>query len=173
MKTITPLVVTVVLAALTSVAALAQGGNPPASTKESGQTSGRGMTSVEQGMPKSAEQTLLDMENQWAKASAASNADAIAPMLSDDFVNTDSDGKVYGKAETLAHIKGAKWQTNQVSDMKTLVYGNTGVVTGAWIGKGTDATGKKVDAKERWTDTWAKMRNGKWQCIASQSTPMN
>ena len=38
----------VVIYLLAAALALGQGGNPPASTKESGQTSGKGMTTVEQ-----------------------------------------------------------------------------------------------------------------------------
>jgi ketosteroid isomerase-like protein len=56
--------------------------------------------------------------------------------------------------------------------MKVMVHGDAAVVTGSWTGKGTDADGKAIDAKERWADTWVKMRNGKWQCVASASAPM-
>jgi ketosteroid isomerase-like protein len=115
-------------------------------------------------------EALLELENKWAKESSASNADGVAPLLASDFVNTDSDGKVTNKTQTLAAIKGSKWEVNEISDMKVLVHGNAGVVAGAWRGKGTDSKGKKVDAKERWTDTWVKMTDGSWQCIASQST---
>jgi len=24
----------------------------------------------------------------------------------------------------------------------------------------------------RWTDTWVKMPNGKWQCVATQASPL-
>jgi len=32
--------------------------------------------------------------------------------------------------------------------------------TGAFNGRGTDASGKPVEEHERWTDTWVKMPNG-------------
>jgi ketosteroid isomerase-like protein len=35
-----------------------------------------------------------------------------------------------------------------------------------------DGDGTKVDRRERWTDTWVKMKDGKWQCVASQQTPV-
>jgi ketosteroid isomerase-like protein len=56
--------------------------------------------------------------------------------------------------------------------MKVTVHGDTGIVTGTWTGKGTDGTGKPVDTKERWADTWVKMPNGKWQCVASAAATM-
>ncbi|MEP6593874.1 MAG: nuclear transport factor 2 family protein [Acidobacteriota bacterium] len=116
-------------------------------------------------------QALMDMENQWAKASKAGNADALAPMLADDFVTLDSDGSMRSKADTLARVKKAKWTTNEIGDLKVIVHGDAAVVTGSWTGKGTDGAGKAIDAKERWADTWVKTGNGKWQCIASASAP--
>jgi ketosteroid isomerase-like protein len=117
-------------------------------------------------------QSLIDMENQWAQASKAGNADALAPMLSDDFVALDSDGSMRTKSEVLARTKKAKWTTNEISDLKARVHGDAAVVTGAWTGKGTDGGGKAIDAKERWADTWVKTKDGKWQCVASASAPM-
>ena len=116
-------------------------------------------------------QALTGMENQWAKASKAGNADALAPMLSEDFVALDSDGTMRTKAEVLARTKTAKWTTNEIGDLKVIVHGDAAVVTGSWTGKGTDGGGKAIDAKERWADTWVKTAGGKWQCIASASAP--
>jgi ketosteroid isomerase-like protein len=36
--------------------------------------------------------------------------------------------------------------------------------------KGTDEKGKPMDVHARWTDTWAKMSDGKWQCVASHGS---
>jgi uncharacterized protein (TIGR02246 family) len=115
-------------------------------------------------------QAVAALEQQWVDASKVSNADGIAPLLADNFVNTGSDGKTIGKTETLAHAKASKWDTNAISDVKVTVFGNTAIATGYWTGKGTDESGKQVDTRERWTDTWMKMVDGKWQCIASQSS---
>ncbi len=117
------------------------------------------------------EQQLKDMENQWAKASLASDGDAVMPMLSEDFVNIDSDGSVHNKTETVARMKKAKFQISEVSDLQVNPHGDSAVVTGTWTGKGVDGMGKPVDAKERWADTWVK-KDGKWQCVASASAPL-
>jgi ketosteroid isomerase-like protein len=116
------------------------------------------------------EKVIAELEQKWADAAKASNADAVAPLLADNLVNTNSEGKTVGKAQTLANTKKAKWQTNQISDVKVTVFGNTAIATGNWTGKGTDENGKAVDTHERWTDTWMKMSDGKWQCIASHSS---
>jgi ketosteroid isomerase-like protein len=117
-------------------------------------------------------QALIEMENQWAQASKAGNADALAPLLAEDFIALDSDGSLRGKAEALARVKKAKWTTNEISDMKVTVHGDSAIVTGTWVGKGTDGAGKAIDARERWADTWVKTAGGKWQCVASASAPM-
>ncbi len=116
------------------------------------------------------EQAVAALEQKWIDAAMASNPELLAPLLADKFVNTDAQGKTIGKAESLAHIKAAKWQTNQISDVKVTVFGNTAIATGNWAGKGTDENGKPVDTHERWTDTWMKMSDGKWQCVASHSS---
>jgi len=112
-------------------------------------------------------QALMDLEQQWNKASKAGDADALAPLLADDIVYLDSDGTMRTKPEVLARTKKAKWTTMELSDMKVTTHGNTAVVTGSWAGKGTDGAGKAVDGKEHWADTWVKQSNGKWQCVST------
>jgi ketosteroid isomerase-like protein len=117
-------------------------------------------------------QALTDMENQWAKASKAGDGDAIGAMLSADFVMLDSDGSLHSKADVVARTKKSKWVTNEIGELKVVAHGDSAIVTGTWTGKGTDANGKAVDAKERWADTWVKTADGKWQCVASAAAPM-
>jgi ketosteroid isomerase-like protein len=120
----------------------------------------------------SIDKTLMDLEGQWVKAALASKGEALAPLLAGDFVSVQSDGRTETKAEYVAMTNKGKWQVSEVSDMKVQVHGNAAVVTGMWTGKGTDGMGKAVDAKERFADTWVKMPDGKWQCVASASAPM-
>jgi ketosteroid isomerase-like protein len=117
-------------------------------------------------------QALIDLENQWGKASKAGDGDAIGAMLTADFVSLDSDGSFHSKADVVARTKKAKWVTNDISDMKVIAHGDSAIVTGTWAGKGTDGTGKAVDAKERWADTWVKTASGKWECVASAAAPV-
>ena len=115
-------------------------------------------------------QAITQMEQQWAANAQAGNMDAVAANLADNFVELDGDGSLHSKAEAVDRMKNSKWQTNEVSNIKVMVHGNTAIATGAWQGKGTVA-GKSVDEHENWIDTWMKMPNGKWQCIASASAP--
>jgi ketosteroid isomerase-like protein len=113
---------------------------------------------------------VAHLEQVWTDAQKAGDAAKIAPLLADTFVNTDVDGAKSGKSELLAGLKGGKWEVNEISDVKVMTYGDTAIATGAWAGKGIDGDGAKVDRHERWTDTWVKMKDGKWQCVASQQT---
>ncbi len=114
------------------------------------------------------EKALMDLEQQWVKAQLASNGEALAPLLAANFVSLQSDGTLQTKAAYVANTTGkAKWQVSAVSDMKVQVHGDSAVVTGIWTGKGTDGAGKAVDGRERFVDTWVKMPDGKWQCVAS------
>jgi ketosteroid isomerase-like protein len=115
-------------------------------------------------------QAVTQMEQQWASNSKAGNADAVAANLADNFIELDSDGSLYTKAQVVDRMKNSKWQMNEVSNIKVTVHGNTAIATGGWQGKGTVA-GKAVDSHENWLDTWMKMPSGKWQCIASASAP--
>lgn len=129
------------------------------------------MASPNAHMSSNVDQQLMDLENQWAKATLSNNIDSLSSMLADDFVNLDSDGSMRNKAETIDRTKKVKMEISQLSDMRVTQHGDIAIVTGTWTGKGMNAEGKPISAKERWTDTWVK-KDGQWQCVASASAPL-
>jgi uncharacterized protein (TIGR02246 family) len=118
------------------------------------------------------EKAVAALEQQWLQSQKANNPDLVAPLLADKFIMTGVDGKVTGKAESLATAKATKYDSVDYDDVKVTVFGNTAIATGGFKAKGTDPSGKPLDAHERWTDTWVKMPNGQWQCVASHSSPV-
>jgi len=118
------------------------------------------------------EKTVTTLEKTWLQSQKTSNPDLLAPLLADRFVDTGSDGAVTGKAEALALVKTMKFESAEYYDVKVTVFGNTAIATGGFKGKGTDASGKPLNVDERWTDTWVKMPNGQWQCVASHASPI-
>ena len=116
-----------------------------------------------------AKQAVADLEQKWIQAVKTNNPQLIAPNLAEGLTDTDESGTVSGKAETLNGMKGAKYTTAELGDMKVMVYGDTAIATGNFTGKGTDEKGQSMDIHERWTDTWIKM-SGKWQCVATHSS---
>jgi len=116
------------------------------------------------------EKAISDLEYKWAAAQKDGKPEMVAPLLADRFVNTDTDGKVSGKEALLASLKGSRWEQNGISDVRVIAFGHVAIATGAWTGKGVEGDGRKVDRRERWTDTWVRMPGGLWQCVASQQT---
>ena len=119
------------------------------------------------------EQAVAALEQKWLQSQRTNNTDLLAPLLADNFVQTSSEGKVTtSKADALADAKSTKWSSVEYNDLKVIVFGDTAIAIGSFKGKGTDASGKPLDENARFTDTWMKMPNGKWQCIASHDSPV-
>lgn len=118
------------------------------------------------------EKAVAALEEQWLQAIKTSNPDLLAPLLADKFVDTESDGKVLNKTKTLETLKTTKIVSAENSDVKITVFGDTAIATGGFKAKGTDESGKPVEQDIRWTDTWVKMPNGRWQCVASHGSPV-
>jgi uncharacterized protein (TIGR02246 family) len=118
------------------------------------------------------EKAVAALEQQWLQSQKTNNPDLVAPLLADKFINTGSDGKVTDKAQMLADAKATKYDSVDYSDLKVTVFGDTAIATGLFTAKGTDPSGKSLDNRERFTDTWVKMPNGKWQCVASHGSPV-
>jgi ketosteroid isomerase-like protein len=118
------------------------------------------------------EKAVMSLEDQWLKSQQTNNPDLVASLLADKFVSTDDEGKVTNKAETLANAKASKIVSAENENVQVTVFGDTAIATGLWVGKGTNEKGKPFDLRGRWTDTWIKMPNGKWQCVATQTTPV-
>ncbi len=118
-----------------------------------------------------AQTAVAALEQAWLKAQQTNNYDALEASLADNIVQTSIEGKVTTtKAAALADSKSVKWKSVDYSDMKFFVYGDTVVAIGNFRGKGTDSTGAPVDERAVFTDTWVKMPDGKWQCVASHDT---
>jgi ketosteroid isomerase-like protein len=118
------------------------------------------------------ENAVAALEQQWLQSQKTNNPDLVAPLLADKFVSTSSEGKVSDKAKSLADAKATKYDSVDYKDLKVTAFGNTAIATGDFIATGTDPSGKALDVHERFTDTWVKMPNGKWQCVASHGSPV-
>lgn len=116
------------------------------------------------------EKPVADLEQQWLKSQQTNNVSLVEPLLANGFTNTSSTGKVSNRDESIAEAKATKYTSADYSDVKVMVFGDTAIAIGIFRGKGTDPAGKPLDANERFTDTWTKMSNGKWQCVASHQS---
>ena len=118
------------------------------------------------------EKAVAALEQDWLQSQKSNNPDLVAPLLADKFVSTGMDGKVTDRADSLARDKKIKYDNIEYEDVKVTVFGDTAIATGGSKATGTDEKGKPLDEHVRWTDTWVKMPNGKWQCVASHVSPI-
>ena len=116
------------------------------------------------------EKAVAALEETWLKAINTNSPDLLAPLLADKFVGTSPEGKVTGKAEALVEVKTFEKNSGANSGMKVFVYGDTAIAIGILKAKMKDPSGKIVDLNLQWSDTWVKMANGKWQCVASHAS---
>jgi hypothetical protein len=77
-------------------------------------------------------EAVAALEQQWLQSQKTNNPDIVAPLLADKFISTDSDGKVNGKAETLATAKATKYDSADYEDVKVTAFGDTAIATGGF-----------------------------------------
>jgi ketosteroid isomerase-like protein len=117
-----------------------------------------------------AEEELLKVEKEFAKAVLSNDAEAIGKFLTDDWAIVDADGGVIDKARFLSVIKSGTLvhEEMELDDMTVRAHGDSAVVTTITSTKGKFA-GQGFTAQERATDFFVK-RDGRWQCLFSQLT---
>jgi len=125
------------------------------------------------------EKELLDLERQWASAAVTHNADIVRRIEADDIIVTYIDGSTATKADDVRDIETGALTAEawDLADLKVKVLdADAAVVTGRGIikngkYKGPDGRIQVLKPDYRFTDVWAR-RNGQWQAVASQTTPL-
>src|SRR5437763_13690901 len=64
------------------------------------------------------EKAVAALEQQWLQSQKTKNLDLVAPLLTDKFINTGSDGKFSGMAKSLATSKATKCDNNSYENVK-------------------------------------------------------
>ena len=120
----------------------------------------------------SAEQTLIQMEQDWSQADIKKDAATLDRILAEDWIGIDFEGTILNKAQALQGIASGSGslQSTVLRDVKVRVYGNTAIVTGTDTEKG-QFHGRDSSGKYLWTDVFVH-RNGRWQAVSSQSTKL-
>ena len=113
---------------------------------------------------------IIALESAWDQAEQNKDANALANLLADDIVYVDYDGSMSTKQALLADVKSADVTGEQINNEGVTVHmhGNVSVSTGIYRDKGVEK-GKPFLRRGRFTNVWLN-QNGKWECIASQST---
>ena len=116
------------------------------------------------------QQVLIELERGWNEAFYRKDLAFIGKVLADEFTATYDDGTTGDKAKELALAE----QFNQAvesaiqDDFTVRTYRDTAVVWFTLHATGIKQ-GQRAELKLRYTDVWV-MRDGRWQCVSSQST---
>lgn len=114
---------------------------------------------------------IVALENLWALATQAKDANALERILDDAYVSVTSEGRLLTKAEVLANVKASANRLVITSaSMIVRSHGDTAVVTGIRKTTGLER-GRPFARQDRFVDTWL-YRNGSWVSIASLETPI-
>ncbi|MGB9072701.1 MAG: nuclear transport factor 2 family protein [Terriglobales bacterium] len=154
------------------LSAWGQGGNPPASTKESKQTSGHGYTAVEQTYAGNVDQQIKTLHDQGREAALKGDASFFEKRLANTYFGIGGNGRLRTKADVLQDLKsgGIKYESIDERDVKINTYGDTVVLNSIASVKLT-MNGKPVNGDYRATFVYVK-HGGKWEEVAFQSTPV-
>jgi hypothetical protein len=117
------------------------------------------------------EATIKDIEDKWQASIMTHDPSVAQAYLADDFRGISSRGKTMSKANLIAEIKKDTDSYTSAKNDKVDVRvfgGQFAVATGVSTEAGKSKDGKDFKRSFRWTDAWV-LRNGKWQCVASQA----
>ncbi|HSK71475.1 MAG TPA: nuclear transport factor 2 family protein [Pyrinomonadaceae bacterium] len=117
------------------------------------------------------QQELLKLNREATDAALRGDKSGFERLLADDFIDTQIDGSVRGKAQTLAVIglppAGLK-SSYEYSDAKIYVYGDTAVLSFTNRIQ-NEIDGEKSAVSFRLTNVFAR-RDGRWQLVAEHSS---
>jgi len=116
------------------------------------------------------EDELKKLETDRAAATVKGDVATLEKQTSDDYTIINVFGRMSDKSQMVNAFKSGqtKLTSNDLSDVKVRVYGNTGVVTGKADVKGTLA-GKDINGQVMFTRVYVK-KGGSWQSVAFQQT---
>ena len=112
----------------------------------------------------------MQLERDWDAAFHRHDAAFIEGILADEFVATYDDGSRADKARELALAVDFNQQidSSNLDEFIIKIYGDTAVV---WftLHLSGPSQGRQVQLTLRYVDVWV-LRDGRWKCVASQST---
>jgi ketosteroid isomerase-like protein len=119
---------------------------------------------------KSDQQILVQLERDWDAAFRRRDVAFVAGILAEEFVATYSDGTRGNRDEELSRVANFDQQidSSTLDEFTVKIYGDTAVV---WMSQHLlgPSQGKPLAITFRYVDVFV-FRDGRWQCVASQST---
>lgn len=115
--------------------------------------------------PAKAEALIREYSQTWASVAVTGEPSALEEIFADDFIGTDSDGRLYTKRQFIENARSnpANLISNVVDEVKVRFFGNVAVAQG-------NETFTQKDGLSRrfvWTDTYV-FRESRWEMVAAQ-----
>jgi ketosteroid isomerase-like protein len=130
--------------------------------------------------PAAIQAELLKLDRQWVEAVKNGDADTVRRVIADDIVITNADGSTSSKADEVQTIQSGAitLEAYEILEPKvTVLDANNAFVTGRGIIKNgrlkvpNSTRPIDISGEYRFLNFYAK-RDGKWQAVASQTTPI-
>ncbi|MDR3745242.1 MAG: nuclear transport factor 2 family protein [Acidobacteriaceae bacterium] len=111
------------------------------------------------------------LEEAWRTAELNGDADAMAKLLSDDFVGISMTGQVVTKTQQLDRMRSQKMVLTRIdlTDMKVKLIGSTAIVTSLAEVEGTN-DGAPIHGVFRYTRVYARQFSGTWKITNYEAT---
>ena len=158
---------------LGTLPAWGQGENPPADTKESGATSGQGMTLVEQTYKAAVEDLIEALNKERLQAALHDDAGFFEKQLANQYFGVGADGRSRTKAETVENFRSGaiKYDAIDEQDVKVTTYGKDAAIVNATASVKATIEGKPVNGNYRATFVYVK-EGGIWREVAFHLAPL-
>ena len=113
------------------------------------------------------------LENDWGTAVMNKDAKTLDLLYATEYTFTARDGKVYDKQQDIAEVTSGVYKLLSppvISDIKVNLFGNVAIVNGVNTVKAIN-NGKNISGSYRFIDVFV-MRDGRWQCVSTQSSEL-
>jgi hypothetical protein len=113
---------------------------------------------------------LLELEKKLLDPELRKNADKLAPLLGDDFVEFGSSGHAYDKRRTLFLLRKQQPKKLVIEEFRVIEIGPSAALVTYRAGS---ESGRVEGAKYSLRSSLWMQRNGAWQMVFHQGTPVS
>ena len=112
------------------------------------------------------------LEDAWVNAIVQKDFNVLNQVIAEDFNGISPNGYAYSKGEAISDLKSGAYVVKSMAldHVNVRVFGDVALVT-YFQNEKSNYGEEDCSGRYAFTDVWAK-RNGNWQAVASQGTPV-
>ena len=114
---------------------------------------------------------IIRLKEVWIVAQVQKDSATFGRLLADEFLFAGPDGSLLTKTQVMDAVASDRSQraSEAGSEYRVQVHGNVAILHGVVTITFKTDSGTRT-ARLRFTDTWVKQADARWQCIAAQGT---